>query len=374
MMSTHNQVPSDVLRLMQSSLTHVADFALEDLEKYAHGGHGPAFAYLGMRHFWGLGGISMIDQVRANELFVSAIECDGCMEGYGMLLCANASTAPSTPHLHLHKDLTPFDVAAKLEDTGLWDVILNDESTHCAPFFACIVIGYGLRQIPPHLTTELLPSVMKRHEDYVETRTKSAWFTGFMVMMTVSLALLKAHENEPEKPHDFSQLTTLCDSYGSCGTILFDTIAKGLSVGRPPFKYVGLLSQETMDELAMLLYGFLCEVHNFPFAHFECGLAYSVGGLGCKQDFFKAFEHFEKGTKHDHNSCLYSLAAYYQSGIGGVVKRDMEYAESLRARMTDKLCTFNLGFFPPASSDNSELFDTEGQPQYLEDCKAAKPQ
>ena len=83
MMSTHNQVPSDVLRLMQSSLTHVADFSLEDLEKYAHGGHGPAFAYLGMRHFWGLGGIEKIDHVRAKELFLSAIECDDCMEGYG---------------------------------------------------------------------------------------------------------------------------------------------------------------------------------------------------------------------------------------------------------------------------------------------------
>ena len=84
LMSAHNQMPSDVLLLVHSSLTPVSELSVVDLKKYSDGGHGPAFAYLGMRHFWGVGGI-MIDHARANELFVSAIECDDCIEGWGEL-------------------------------------------------------------------------------------------------------------------------------------------------------------------------------------------------------------------------------------------------------------------------------------------------
>ena len=241
---------------------------------------------------------------------------------------------------------------------------MNDESAHHASWFAIVAIGCGWLKIPPHRAIDIIPSVMRRHEGYVERRTKSVWFYGFAQTVAVSLACLEL-EAEDTLDFDFSQLSELCDSFGSFGVNVFGTLAKALSVGRAPMRYVGKLNKEMMDEVSVLLYRFLCEVHNLPCAHFECGLHYSVGSSGRKQDFFKAFEHFERGAEADHDSCLYSLAAYYNSGIGGVVEPDKEYAISLRARMTNKDAV-HLRFFFPDSNDSPELFDGE-----LLDVKAA---
>jgi hypothetical protein len=285
-----------------------------------------------------------------------------------MLLCANASDAGATSLAvpSLYNGLTPLGIAAKLEDKGLWDIILSDEAAHSACLFAIVGVGYGWLKIPPERMADLIPSVVKGGTGYVEKRTRSMWFYGFEATVTVALACLAAQGDSrggsSDDPYDFSQLAALCDRFGSFGVTLFNFSANALSVGRHP-SFAGKLSKDTMNRLAEVMYRFLCEDpvsgHNLASAHFELGLSYNGGSLGIKQNFANAFAHFEQGAERGHNSCLYSLAAYYQTGIGGVAARDLEYANSLRARMTgnSQRAIHHLGFFHPGANDTPELFD-----------------
>jgi TPR repeat protein len=141
---------------------------------------------------------------------------------------------------------------------------------------------------------------------------------------------------------------------------MFHVVAKALAAGRPGVQHAGMLSKETMDQASLLLYRCCVKESNCSRSKFEIGLSYSVGSCGQEQNFFKAFEYFESGANHDHNLSLYSLAAFYQTAIGGVVERDLKYAESLRARMSDQV-DVTLGFYVPGLNDSPELFDTAGQ-------------
>jgi hypothetical protein len=367
-MSDRNSIPCDVLELMHSLLTPVREFSVEDLEKYASGGHGPAFAYLGFRHSCAIG-FPISDHQRGRNYYLAAIECDDCFEGWGCMLCFNYGTQENVVIDRL--GLKPIEVATKLEEKGLWDMLKNDETNHAASMFTMIAVGFGYLKIPPHVAKDIIPSITRRHEAFIETRTESLWFNGFSLVIEAVLTCLGNSSCEPEEAVDFKQLDAVCRRFGVLfGKSLLCAVATGLGVGRPGYQHVGKLSTDTMNKLALLIYRYLIEEFELANATFQMGLSFCVGSLGQNQDFFKAFSYFERSVKQNHTSSLFSLAAFYQTGIGGVVEPDLKYAETLRARM-DHNCIIRLGFFVPASLDTPELFDAAGQQAVAEASAAA---
>jgi hypothetical protein len=140
-------LPPDLLKALYAQLPLLRDFQVEELELWIERGNGPACAHLGVRHMWGICGVTHVSWLEARKNF--AIGCElGSIECFGLeaiMECFGYGNPTGGRNAERAKELANVTV-----DMGLWANVLADRTDACLAYIASVFVGMGL-VTPPNM-------------------------------------------------------------------------------------------------------------------------------------------------------------------------------------------------------------------------------